>query len=133
MVEPSIPTISPFAEIRHPKKRAFLTAGDALEGEAWRRAVEGVEEPVGWYKGESGGVVRRYSDTLLIVLMRGLMPERYGNRVEVRGSLANLDVSKLPDHLVARIAAGEHPMAVLAREALNKTGVVSWHETTGEL
>ncbi len=94
--------------------RAKHEAADRLEDEAWRRAVEGVEEPVGWYKGKQGGVVHRYSDTLLIFLMKGLMPERYGDRVEVGGTLANLDVSRLPDDLVERIAAGEHPLAVLA-------------------
>nr|NIP59005.1 hypothetical protein [Gemmatimonadota bacterium]NIR79393.1 hypothetical protein [Gemmatimonadota bacterium]NIT88066.1 hypothetical protein [Gemmatimonadota bacterium]NIU31898.1 hypothetical protein [Gemmatimonadota bacterium]NIU36517.1 hypothetical protein [Gemmatimonadota bacterium] len=37
-------------------------AADLLEAEAWRRAVDGVEKPVGWYKGEAGGKVREYSD-----------------------------------------------------------------------
>ncbi len=30
-------------------------AADTLEAEACRRAVEGVEKPVGWYKGKPGG------------------------------------------------------------------------------
>ncbi len=47
---------------------------DLLEAEAWRRAVEGVEKPVGWYKGKPGGYVREYSDTLLIFPLRGLRP-----------------------------------------------------------
>ena len=34
-------------------------AADILEAEAKRRAVEGVEEPAGWYKGQAGGVVRK--------------------------------------------------------------------------
>ena len=34
--------------------------------------------------------------------------------VEFRGVLANVDLTKLPDALVARIAAGENPPAVLA-------------------
>ncbi len=148
---------SPFAEISHPKKRAFLSAfaecgnksraaqmagvakqtiytrqwredrefqvalesarvmaADVLEQEAHRRAVEGVEEPVGWYKGEAGGTVRRYSDTLLIFLLKGVLPQRYRERVDVRGVLAHLDVSLLPDELVARLAAGENPITVLA-------------------
>ena len=58
-----------------------------------------------------------YSDVLLIQLLKGAMPERYGNRVEHRTVLSNLDISKLPDHLIARIADGEHPMAVLASAA----------------
>ena len=35
-------------------------------------------------------------------------------RVEIRGGLATLEMSMLPDEAVARIAAGEHPLAVLA-------------------
>ena len=34
--------------------------------------------------------------------------------VEFRGVLARLDVSQLPDNLVARLAAGENPITVLA-------------------
>ncbi len=89
-------------------------ATDALEAEAHRRAVEGVEEQVGWYRGVAGGTVRRYSDVLLIFLLKSLRPERYRERVDVRGVLAHLDVSRLPDELVSRLAAGENPITVLA-------------------
>ena len=34
--------------------------------------------------------------------------------VEFKGSLANLDVSRLPDWAVERLAAGESPISVLA-------------------
>jgi len=34
--------------------------------------------------------------------------------VEFRGVLAHLDISRLPDELVARLAAGENPITVLA-------------------
>ncbi len=89
-------------------------ATDVLEAEAHRRAVEGVEEQVGWYRGVAGGTVRRYSDVLLIFLLKSLRPDRYRERVDVRGVLAHLDVSLLPDNLVARLAAGENPITVLA-------------------
>ena len=89
-------------------------AGDALEAEAHRRAIEGVEEPVGWYKGKPGGVVRKYSDVLLIFLLKGLRPEKYRDRVELRGAISNIDLSRLDDETLGRIAAGEHPMSVLA-------------------
>ena len=148
---------SPFSEIQHPKKRAFLRAYsetanktlaaklagidrsaiyqpgwrddpqfqealerarrmavDVLEDEATRRAVEGVEEPAGWYKGEAGGMVRRYSDTLLIFRLKGELPQKYAERVELRGGLATLNMDVLPDDLLERIARGEHPMSVLA-------------------
>ena len=94
--------------------QAKLQAADVLEAEAFRRAVEGVEEQVGWYRGVAGGTVRRYSDVLLIFLLKALRPEKYRERVDVRGVLAHLDVSRLPDELVARLAAGENPITVLA-------------------
>ena len=34
--------------------------------------------------------------------------------MDVRGVLAHLDISRLPDELVARLAAGENPISVLA-------------------
>lgn len=64
-------------------KDADGEAADILEAEARRRAVEGVDEPVGWYKGEAGGVVRRYSDTLLIFLLKGRKPDVYGDKHQI--------------------------------------------------
>lgn len=64
-------------------KLADADAGDALEAEARRRAVEGVDEPVGWYKGKAGGVVRRYSDTLLIFMLKGRKPDVYGDKHQI--------------------------------------------------
>lgn len=58
-------------------KDAKAKATDALEKEARRRAIEGVEEPVGWYQGQPGGYVMRYSDTLLIFLLKGANPRKY--------------------------------------------------------
>ncbi len=93
-------------------------ATDVLEAEAHRRAVEGVEEQVGWYRGVAGGTVRRYSDVLLIFLLKSLRPERYRERVDLRGSLAHIDLNLLPDELLARIAAGEDIRSVLANVAV---------------
>jgi hypothetical protein len=99
-------------------REAFAVAkeevADLLEAEAFRRAVHGWDEPVGWYKGKAGGVMRRYSDTLLIVLLKALRPNRYKERVEMRGALANLDLNQLPDELIERIARGENVLSVLA-------------------
>jgi hypothetical protein len=53
----------------------------ALEEEAIRRAHEGWLEPV-YYKGEIRGEVRKYSDTLLIFLLKGAKPEKYRERVQ---------------------------------------------------
>lgn len=61
---------------------AMDMAADELELEARRRAYEGVDEPVfGSLGGSSGsgeiGTIRRYSDTLLIFLLKGARPEKY--------------------------------------------------------
>lgn len=42
---------------------------DVLEDEAKRRAADGVDEPV-FYKGDICGHVRKYSDTLIIFLLK---------------------------------------------------------------
>ncbi len=73
-----------------------------------------MEEPAGWYEGEPGGYVRRYSDTLLIFKLKGELPHKYAERLELRGGLATLNMDALPDELLERIARGEHPMSVLA-------------------
>lgn len=67
---------------------AAIKAVGVLEDEANRRAVEGVLEPV-YHKGEKVGTVRRYSDTLLIVLLKAHAPEKYRERVstEISGKL----------------------------------------------
>ena len=83
---------------------------DLLEAEARRRAVEGTEEPVVHkgrlcYKLDPQGrrtnellTVRKYSDTLLIFLLKGAMPEKYRDSVKV----------ELSNHkeLVERLKAG---------------------------
>lgn len=65
-------------------------AADLLEEEARRRAHEGWEEPVfGRLSGKDAGegeigAVRKYSDTLLIFLLKGARPEKYRERAEVK-------------------------------------------------
>ena len=54
-------------------------AADVLEREAWRRATEGTDEPV-FYKGDQCGTIKRYSDNLLMFLLRGVRPEKYRER-----------------------------------------------------
>lgn len=54
-------------------------AVDALEAEARRRALDGVETPH-FHQGRVCGTVRKYSDTLLMFLLRAHRPERYRER-----------------------------------------------------
>ena len=60
-------------------EEAHEAAIDSLEGEARRRAVEGVEKPV-FQGGQQVGTIRTYSDVLLIFLLKGAMPEKYAER-----------------------------------------------------
>lgn len=65
---------------------ALEVATDALEAEARRRAIQGVSEPVGWYQGKPGGKVRRYSDTLLIFLLKAHRPEKFRETISQQHS-----------------------------------------------
>ena len=56
----------------------------ALEDEARRRAYRGVKEDV-YYKGDVIGQVKKYSDTLLIFLLKGGMPRKYADFHHVEG------------------------------------------------
>ncbi len=49
---------------------------DLLEKEARRRAVEGVDEPV-FYQGTECAVVKKYSDQLLMLMLRGRRSDVY--------------------------------------------------------
>src|SRR5690606_18484748 len=60
---------------------AMEQASDALEVEARRRAIEGWDEPV-FYQGMETGMVRKFSDTLLIFLLKGARPEKYRDRID---------------------------------------------------
>ena len=56
-------------------------AAQSLEDEAVRRAYEGVERPV--TVAGKRELVREYSDTLLIFLLKGLRPAKYRERYDV--------------------------------------------------
>lgn len=67
-----------FGERYEDARQVFL---DKLEAEAYRRAVDGWDEPVFRNEGQVG-VVRKYSDTMLQMLMKGHNPDRYRDRVQ---------------------------------------------------
>lgn len=66
---------------------------DALEDEARRRAYEGWKEPV-YKNGEKVGTVTKFSDTLLIFLLKGAKPEKYRETVDMKVS-GELNVTAL--------------------------------------
>lgn len=55
---------------------------ERLEAEAFRRAVEGVDQPV-YQAGKKVGTVRKFSDTLLIFLLKARKPDTYRERISV--------------------------------------------------
>ena len=68
-------------------QEAMDEAADMLEAEAWRRALEGVAEPFvrsgkPVFDPNTGEAitVRRYSDVLLMLLLRGSKPNKYAAR-----------------------------------------------------
>lgn len=63
---------------------AIEVAVAGLEEEARRRAVEGVEDPV-FYQGSISGHVTRYSDSLLMFLLKAHKPEKYAERRQHTG------------------------------------------------
>ncbi len=93
-------------------------AVDVLEMEARRRAVEGIDRPV-FYQGKKVGSVRSYSDTLLIFLLKGAMPEKYRERHELSGGerpvqFAGYDPAKLAHLTDEQLEQLESTLRVLA-------------------
>ena len=62
---------------------AMETATDLLELECRRRALHGCDKPV-FYQGEECGVIREYSDTLAIVLLKAHRPEKFRENTTVK-------------------------------------------------
>jgi hypothetical protein len=70
---------------------ALEEAADLLDAEAWRRSIKGLEKGV-YYRGIKVDVVKEFSDTLLIFLMKAHRPEKYRD---------NFDAAKLLDILAS--------------------------------
>ena len=59
---------------------AIEEARELLEAEARRRAAIGVDEPV-FYKGQVVGQIRKYSDNLLMFLLKAHWPEKFRDKL----------------------------------------------------
>jgi hypothetical protein len=137
---------SPFAKIRHHKKRAFLAAfaqigtvsgaaeaskcnrashyvwrktdaeyasafleaqdmaADVLEAEAVRRARDGWEERV-YENGELVRSTRKFSNTLLMFLLKGMRPEKFRERYSLDHGISDGMIDAIAG-LVSRHLAG---------------------------
>lgn len=67
-------------EFRKAYRKAARQGLKALEDEAIRRAYKGVRKPV-YQGGKLVGHERRYSDTLLMFMLKALAPNKYKERV----------------------------------------------------
>lgn len=70
-------------------REAEQDAADLLEREAMRRAKEGWDEPVFNRDGDEVGTIRKYDGTLLIFLLKGFNPQKYGDRTRVELGVAS--------------------------------------------
>lgn len=116
-------------------EKAHRRASDLLEEEARRRAVEGWEEPIVYKGGISGRwsmpdgsdpydpatgrrkpdavfeplTIRKYSDTLLIFLMKGNNPDKFGDKLRHSGVVGMPerpeDYHRMTDEEIAQRAA----------------------------
>ena len=57
-------------------ERAREQAADVLEAEVIRRGAHGIDEPV-FYQGKVVGQIRKYSDNLLMFMLKGLRPAKF--------------------------------------------------------
>jgi hypothetical protein len=115
---------------------AYEEGTDALEDAARRRAMQGVDTPV-YYGGKKVGDIRKYSDALLMFLLRGRRPEKYRERLatdpahadigplgitydglsdlEFNQRLAALALRLAEIDAGAQLAGGDRPVAALGR------------------
>ena len=89
---------------------------EAMVREARRRAIEGTEKPV-YQGGKLVGTIREFSDTLLIFLMKGAMPETYRERVDV----TVLDVRAEAERLAGEMGLDAETILAEAESILAKS------------
>lgn len=87
-------------------KDAEQAGTEVLEEEAMRRAKDGVLEPV-YQAGQKVGTIRKYSDTLLIFLLKGRKPETYRDNATLKheGKVEIDDTGLGDEQRAQRIAA----------------------------
>lgn len=97
---------------------AKLIGAEALEDEAIRRAHDGVDEPV-FYQGKAVGAVKKYSDTLLIFLLKGAMPKyREYSKIDLNSTyhIASLTDEQLESELMTLSTTLNHGRDVTGHE-----------------
>ena len=95
--------ISEHPEMVEALRKARMAKGlEILEAEAYRRAIEGVVQPV-YRGGKLVGEVRQYSERLLMVLLKAQAPEKYGKPRGKNDELTEEEEAARRTDLVARL------------------------------
>lgn len=95
---------------------ALDVACDALEEEARRRAMNGTDEGV-FYQGQKVAKLLKYSDTLLIFLLKAHRPEKY--RENTRNENWNIDPRDWTDAQIEAYRSGVPLVQVLAMKGVS--------------
>jgi hypothetical protein len=96
-------------------------AADALEAEAWRRGVDGVVEPLvsaGKVVRDDDGqplAIRRYSDHLLLALLKARRPEKFKDRAVIEHDVSDNLADRLEAARQRALAASAGTVAPLPR------------------
>ena len=103
---------------------ALDEAADVLEAEVRRRGMTGVLTAV-YHRGKVVGRVRRYSDTLLIFLLKSVKPERFDDQARLRklaaaGDLPAVDtameLARLTQQMVGELEGLAHGVNLRAEK-----------------
>lgn len=84
-------------------------AADRLEGEAWRRAVDGTDKPV-VHQGKITTTYKEYSDRMLELLLKAHRPDKFRERVSTelsgpKGDPIKSEVTHVLDEKSAQVIA----------------------------
>lgn len=103
-IHPSLPHVwqRDDPEFKEAREQAKKSQAQLLIDEGMRRARKGVAKPV-YQGGKKVGSVVEYSDTLLIFLLKGLEPETYRDRYDIKSDnkhqlSGEVTVYKIPDN-----------------------------------
>jgi hypothetical protein len=89
---------------------AIETFADAVEAEAYRRAVTGTTKGI-WWQGARVGEEQQWSDSLLLALLKAKRPREYGDRskLELTGAGGGpVQVEESPIAVARKIAFALH-------------------------
>lgn len=117
-------------EFRRMVEDAMALGAIAIEDEAKKRALEGIEEDV-YFKYDKIGVIRKYSDFLIAFLLKGHFPHKYGNAVSADVGTDALGQPRISvSAAVKKMAAKDIDYAALTDEQLRELTLSSEPKST---